>query len=56
MTFENTKAPEKLMGKESCIGFVSKKVPSINYLKDELPFFDDTSINSCTITKFRYYM
>ena len=38
MTFDNTKTPDKLMGKELYIGFVSTKVPLINYLKDDLSF------------------
>ena len=38
MIFDNTKAPEKLTGKELCIGFVSAKVSLINYLKDDLSF------------------
>ena len=44
------------MGKESCIGFVSIKLPPIKYLKDDMSFFDDRIIDSCTTTKFRYYM
>ena len=53
MKFDNTKVPEKLMGKELCIGFVSTKVPPINYLKDELSFFDDMIIDSCTTNKLQ---
>ena len=30
--------------------------PPINYLKDDLSFFNDMSIDSCTTTKFQYYM
>ena len=56
MNFDNTKAPEKLMGKELCIGFVSTKSPPINYLNDNLSFFDDISIDSFTTTNFRDYM
>ena len=53
MNFDNTKDPEKLIGKELCVGFVSTKVPPINYLKDDLSFFDDMSIDSCTTTKLQ---
>ena len=56
MTFDNTKDTEKLTGKELYVGFVSTKVPPINYFKYSLSFFDNISIDSCTATKFRYYM
>ena len=53
MTFDNTKDTEKLMRKELCVGFVFTKVPPINYLKDDLSFFDDILIDICTTNKFR---
>ena len=56
MTLYNIKSPEKLMGKEIYVGFVSTKVSPINYLKDGLSFFDDISIDSCTTTKLLDYM
>ena len=56
MTFDNTKALYNLMVKELCVGFVSTKVPAINYLKYDMSFFDDTSVDTSTTTKFRYYM
>ena len=52
MTFDNIKDPEKLKGKDLCVFFVS----TIIYLKDNLSFFDDMSIDSCTTTKFRDYL
>ena len=56
MTFAKTKAPDRPTEKELCVGFVSTKVPPINYLKYDLSFFDDMRIDSCITTKFRYYM
>ena len=53
MNFDNTKAPEKLMGKELCIRLVSTKFTPINYLKDDLSFFDDMNIDSYNTTKFQ---
>ena len=32
------------------------QIPPINYLKDDLLYFDDMSIDSCTTTKLRDYM
>ena len=53
MKFDNNKATKKITVKELCVGFVSTKVPPINYLKDELSFFDDMIIDSCTTNKLQ---
>ena len=53
MNFDKTKGPEKLMGKELCLGFVSTEVspiPPIEDWENVLSFFDDISIGSCTTT------